>query len=639
MLSLMLGVRATISRFGAIAAFALAATTSAVATARSNDESALGCENKLGARWRRFALAPPPAPERKRPAPLVAPAPDRSSFSEGKEAKEPSKDDLRRRQHHRALLLREIDQLIDLLDVTPSWTPDHPRILRRLADRYSELEHDLGRDRDEIAARARLLEPTDSAAALRLGNQAKALAKLEGAARGWAIVLYREVVELHPDDCRYPLRKKGEQGCLDQVLFVLGQTLERAGEPALAQAPYRRLVADFAASPYAPRSFLALAEQSFSDARAGAVPWPRTIELYQSAVAGLAKDEVGAYARYKLAHAEWSAGDGEHALGDMFDAIRLAQTLHSSERAAAMLERARHDLVQLYAEAGDPAKALASFEPVSGGDGHERGAALEMQDELGRRLYDIGRFDEAIVAFEELKAKNGRGETCGYQSAITRAVIAAHGASKEQVSRALDAQLATYRASTATGPAASECAGNTLAVLLDVAMAWHVEAVGSNGFPGSGDALTMAAARALYVRAIANFPRGAIDAVASTEDEPGYARVLRAQGDLLYAERRWQECAVAFGAAEQANPNGGRAGDSLLFAGVCWQRALDEKLSGRESERRLTSAIFDDEVDRAMTRAFDRYACRALPAADDLDASAAHTTILRARDRVHRLER
>ncbi len=612
-----------IGRLAAVTAFALVVGTGADALARSGDETAQGCDGKVGARWRRFALAPLPVHKQQRATvvpPVERPAPERSA------------DDLRRRQHHRALLVREIDQLIDLLDATPSWTPDHPRVLRRLADRYAELEHDLSAERDDLAARAR--SSSDPAAAARLAAQARAIAKLEGSARGWAIVLYRQVVDLHPEHCRYPLRRRGEQGCLDQVLFVLGQELERAGEPALAGSPYRRLVTDFADSRYAPRAFLALAEQSFADSKSGGVPWSRTVDLYRSALAGLPEDEVGAYARYKLAHAAWSGGDASNALAEMFAAVRLAQGLRASEHAARMVERARHDLVQLYAEAGDPAKALAAFEPVSGGA--ERGPALEMLEELGRRLYDIGRFDEAIQVFEELKAKNGRGDACGYQSAITRAVIAAHGAGKEEVSRALDAQLASYR--TAPASSAAECGRNTLALIVDVAMAWHVEAVGSNGAGGTGDARTMEAARESYERVLSTFTPAEIDAVATADDEPGHARVMRAYGDLLYAERRWLDCAKAFGAAEQASPNGPRAGDTLLFEGVCWQRALEEKLPARESERGLTAAIFDGDSDAAMVRALDRYACRVDPAADDLEAAAAHTTVLRARERVHRLK-
>jgi hypothetical protein len=173
--------------------------------------------------------------------------------------------------------------------------------------------------------------------------------------------------------------------------------------------------------------------------------------------------------------------------------------------------------------------------------------------------------------------------------------------------------------------------------LLDVAMAWHVEAAGSNGFPGTGDPRTFEAANRAYQRVLASFSRAQIDAYGSTDSEPGFARVMRATGDLAYAERRWLDCARSFGAAEQANQGGQRAGDELLFAAVCWQRALDERLQARENERGLGRAVFDAGTDAALLAALDRYECRAAAAADDLEAAAAQTTVLGARDKLRRL--
>jgi tetratricopeptide (TPR) repeat protein len=631
-----------IGRWLALSAFALVFVNTRDSRARSGAETTANesCEAKVTAHWRRFALEPITT-RKPSPVPVFA-ANLRAAVSAGVSSDRPASG---RQLHTRALLVREIGQLVQLANVTPLWALDRPRTIRRLADGYVELEQDYAQDRQEASDRARLLQAIDPGGAARAQREADAAARLEGTMRGRAMVLFRELIDEHPSFCRFPMRKKGEQGCIDHVLFQLGQAYERAGEPGLAQAPYRRLVAELPSSNRAPRAYLALAEQSFSDARNNAVPWREVVELYSQAIAGLVStpggDQLGAYARYKRAHARWAQSDLQPALQDMLMAVRMAQRLPSSEPATAMLAHARRELVQLYAEAGDIPKALASFEPVSGGSASERGPALKMLEELGRRLLDIGRYEQAIAVFEELKAKNGRGDTCGYQTAITRAVIASQAQGKEPVEQALDTQLAAYRSSLtsdASDAQVVECGRRTVMLFVDVATAWHVEAIGSNGSGGTGDQRTIQAALRTYEKGIGNFSRHEIDAYAAKSDEPGYARVMRAYGDLLYSARQWQPCARAFAEAERADPNGPRAGDELLLASLCWRRALDEKLAAREQSRAASDFIFDGDGDKRMMGTFDRYACRVEPAATDLEAAAAHTTILRARDRVRTLK-
>ena len=106
----------------------------------------------------------------------------------------------------------------------------------------------------------------------------------------------------------------------------------------------------------------------------------------------------------------------------------------------------------------------------------------------------------------------------------------------------------------------------------ETAMAWHLEAVGSQGQRGTGDAKTMALAAQLYKQVVDTwkadefatfeFPR------IVKEDWPTIYKIKYAMADLLYFQKDWAKCGPAFDAVVAENPKAPEAGRSRVRRGA-----------------------------------------------------------------------
>ena len=106
-------------------------------------------------------------------------------------------------------------------------------------------------------------------------------------------------------------------------------------------------------------------------------------------------------------------------------------------------------------------------------------------------------------------------------------------------------------------------------------MAWHLEAVGSQGQRGTGDPKTMDLASLLYKKVADTwnaddfskfeFPR------LVKEDWPTIYKIKYNMADLLYFREQWAECGPAFDAVVQEDPKGEDAANAAYAAVLCYQ--------------------------------------------------------------------
>jgi TolA-binding protein len=139
-----------------------------------------------------------------------------------------------------ALVVTEIQQLEALKNVTDPSSPDHPMLLRRLAEDYAELEIAGASDPRKVEA-----------------------------ARAGAIRAYRELVTTH--GATYPL--------LDEVRYFLAWEYELGGDLANARRSYFELITQSPASKYVPLAYFAFGEAFFHEAATD----PSKLELAKQA--------------------------------------------------------------------------------------------------------------------------------------------------------------------------------------------------------------------------------------------------------------------------------------------------------------------------------------------------------------------
>ncbi len=123
--------------------------------------------------------------------------------------------------------------------------------------------------------------------------------------------------------------------------------------------------------------------------------------------------------------------------------------------------------------------------------------------------------------------------------------------------------------------AKDKCANRTAALATETAMAWHLEAVGSQGQRGTGDPKTMDLAALLYKKVADTwnadefskfeFPR------LVKEDWPTIYKIKYNMADLLYFREKWAECGPAFDSVVQEDPKGPRRAEAAYAAVLCYQ--------------------------------------------------------------------
>ncbi len=560
----------------------------------------------------------------------------------------------------RKLLVTEIANVERLYKSTPKKDKDRPRLLRRLAENYVELESSAFRDKVTAEVKAQELRKKNPKRAAVYKNEAKKSNQIIKAARNSAIKYYKQLKKDYPKWCQFPSNPEGNRGCMDEVLYYLAYEYEQAGNLDKAREVYLELTENWKKSKYVPNAYLAFGELFFQEAQGDPSKWPVAANFYKEVLKyDPPENKLWGYAAYKLGYVFWNQGDYGKAIDEFKKVIDFGKKYSSLPNSAGLAKSARRDIIPVYALAGDPGKAYAFFKPLS--EKGDDATTYKMMEDLGLNLLDTGHYPEAIILYKDLVNRQPRGaNSCFYQAQITKAVMATQSGQKDPIVAELKKQLEVYsnfQKAEHRGGDKLKCANTTAALLSETAMAWHLEAVGSGGVRGTGDTKTMDKATELYEMVTTNFTATQFKEFKFPrivkEDWPSIAKIKYAMADLLYFQKKWDKCGPAFDAVVAEDPNGPNAAEAAFASVLCYQNIYATKHadgSHRKGTGELPSAERDKgkkgeadkykpkaftEEQKGMITAFNRYVCYIKPPEGDKDALEQYVEVKYARARTY----
>jgi tetratricopeptide (TPR) repeat protein len=626
----------------ALWALSLVAATGAASVAHADGEQ--GCIG--GEAERAFVCAAPPPRSGPRPTPgASAPAATRTQkprVDPTKPGAPPAATAQERRRYAasvrtKELLMREVQGLVGLLASTPRNAPDRPKLLRRTAESFVELEAISFREQTERTIAADDAKRARSAAKEKAARTAaQQAAKMAGASRSEAIKYYTALADQHPRYCLTEARGGSRaSGCVDEVLHHLAYELEQDGKVDQARKVYLQLIQGHPSSPYLPGAYLAFGELFFGEAQANPSKWALAEQSYRKVLEYPPPENTSfGYAHYKLAYVYWNQGDHARALSELKRTVEHAAAFPRAPSAAGLASAARRDLVPIYAQTGDARKAHDFFRPLSGDGAGEASRTYAMMDELGQAYLDTGHYKDAISLYQDLLGRDRGPRSCIYQGRISEAVMAVRSGDKDAIQSQLAAQLAhRTRFAGESHPEAAKlaCDNLTASLMAETAMAWHLEAVGSGGVRGTGDDKTMRLAADLYDGVTATFDAERFARFTFPrlvkEDWPTLRKLSYHKADLLYSSKDWARCGPAFDAVVAQDPRGPLAEAASYGSATCYQNVyLTTHSGGRDrasagqlpgtasaradsgSSRRFQARPLTD-AQKAMVGSFDRYVC------------------------------
>jgi tetratricopeptide (TPR) repeat protein len=277
----------------------------------------------------------------------------------------------------RALVQTEVQGLEQLFAQVAQTAPDRPTIARRLAEDYVELET------------ASIQEGSASAAT---------------AARAKAIHFYSVIRTEYPS---YPQ--------FDEVLYYLAYEYEQASDMQNARKTYFELVQKRPDSKYIPNAYLAFGEMFYQDATND----PSKLDLAAQAYKEVIKypppaNAVYGYAWYKLAWIATTQGETEKALNGFKKTIDFGTSFAQLPGAGALASAARKDIIQPYAQKGNPSYAYNFFRTVSGDVSGSNDKTFEMMQSLGQAYMDTGHYADANILFKDLAIRDAA-HACRWQ--------------------------------------------------------------------------------------------------------------------------------------------------------------------------------------------------------------------------------
>lgn len=541
---------------------------------------------------------------------------------------------IRLQARQKGLLAIEARQVENLYSTTKKTAPDRLQITRRLADLYVELESAAFRDKTEAEIRRDELKkskPQLAGPQQTIANEAERSMK---AARGRAIDLYKEIVT-----------DFSTHASIDEVLYYLAYEYEQAGDLQRARAAYYDLIKKSPGSKFVPNAYLAFGELFFNEAQGDPSKWDLAAQAYAEVVKYPApQNKVQGYARYKLAYVFWNKGELDKALDSFKKTIEHGVVHPTLPGAAKLADSARRDVIPVYALKGDPARAYDFLHNISGDPPGVNDKTFKMLDDLGANYIDTGHYPEGIVVFKDLMTRDRGGRSCGYQAHVTEAVMALKSGDKDAIKSELENQIRmaeSFKSSAYSAEQKQQCASRSASLAIETAMSWHLEAVGSSGQRGTGDAKTMTLAAQLYKRAVDTWSAKEIASFEFPrivkEDWPTLFKIKYAMADLLYFQKDWPKCGPAFGAVVAEDPTGPEASKAAYAEALCYQNVYEDthrnnagrrgggNMPGQTAARtpahedartRLAPKEMKGEQ-LAMVHAFDRYICNVKPAASD----------------------
>jgi TolA-binding protein len=567
----------------------------------------------------------------------------------------------------RQLLITEIQGLERLYSSTPKNAPDRPKLLRRLAEGYVELESAAFRDKTEAGMRAD--EAKRKAPKTVAAHQAEAAKanKILVAARSAAIKHYGSLKNQYSKWCQNnnPSDPAKSTGCTDEVLYYLAYEYEQASQLGEARKVYFELINNWPKSKFIPNAYLAFGELFFNEAQGDPSKWALAEQSYREVIKYPApENKVWGYAHYKLGYVAWNQGDFPVALSEFKKTIDYGTQYKQLPNAEQLAVSARRDIIPIYALAGDPKKAYDFLKPISGDSGVNSDKTYKMMDDLGQNYLDTGHYKEGIDLYLDLINRDRGPKICKYQGHIAEATLAMKSGRKDDIMVQLSKMLEVHnKFLTDSNPEAAKltCSNTTAGLLSETAMAWHMEAVGTGGVRGTNDPKTMKLAAELYEKVVTNFKQEQFAKFEFPrivkEDWPNIFKIRYAMADLLYFQKDWAKCGPAFDAVVAEDPNGPQAPEAAYASVLCYQKIYAETHQGgadkkgggnlpssqpkkgqkdaKTAEKAKFAARDFTDNQKGMITAFNRYVCYIKPAASDKEAQEQYVEVKYARARTY----
>ena len=271
----------------------------------------------------------------------------------------------------RQLLITEIQGLEGLFSNTPKSSQDRPKLMRRLAEGYVELESAAFRDKTEASMKADEAKAKGSGNVAGFREEAGKADKILSASRQAAIKHYTNLKSQYPKYCQTSAADPAKStGCGDEVLYYLAFEHEQANQLDDARKVYLELIQSWPASKYIPNAYLAFGELFFNDAQGDPSTWDLAEPSYTEVIKYPPPDnKVYGYAHYKLGYVFWNKGDFARALSEFKNTIEYGVQYSTLPNAEQLATSARRDMIPVYALAGDPKRAYDFIKPLSGDGG------------------------------------------------------------------------------------------------------------------------------------------------------------------------------------------------------------------------------------------------------------------------------
>jgi tetratricopeptide (TPR) repeat protein len=564
----------------------------------------------------------------------------------------------------RQLLVTEIQGLESLFSSTPKSSQDRPKLMRRLAEAYVELESAAFRDKTEAGMKADEAKAKGSGNVAAFREEAGKADKVLDLSRQQAIKYYTSLKSQFPKYCQTSAADPAKStGCGDEVLYYLAYEYEQANKLDDARKVYLELIQSWPASKYIPNAYLAFGELFFNDAQGDPSKWDLAEQSYTKVVGYPPPDnKVFGYAHYKLGYVYWNKGDFARALSEFKKTIEYGVQYSTLPNAEQLATSARRDMIPVYALAGDPKRAYDFIKPLSGDGGGSTEHTFKLMDDLGQNYLDTGHYPEGIALYQDLKNRDRGPKFCVYQGHITEATLAMKSGNKDVIMTELKNQLDVHNTFVKGGAgdadAKLKCSNITADLLAETGMAWHLEAVGSGGVRGTGDRKTMALAADLYAMVVKNFKA---DDFAKfefprivKEDWPTIFKIKYEMADLLWFQKDWAKCGPAFDAVVAEDPTGPLAAEAAYASVLCYQNIYTEQHQGgadRKGSGNLPGGKKDKEKkadkskqlapkdftegQKGMITAFNRYICYIKPDASNKEALDNYVEVKFARARTY----
>ena len=471
------------------------------------------------------------------------------------------------------LLEREIEITKRLIKNTPVTNRQRPDYLLRLAESYFEMVQTQNAEvrglDDPIFQACRVKKNTAKCRELR-GKQKKAEEGLDKL-REANITALATLVRDHQDFRR-----------MDEVLFSLGFALEEMKQFDRARQVYFRLIKGYPQSNFIPNAYLSFAEYYFQqgDMAAAKQFYEKVTEIPPE------RNKVYGYALYKMAWCAYNLEDFRGSLEKFVETVKFGTENPDAHNVANLVKQARREMIMPYAQVGNPGKALEFFSRWA----KDEAESYEMFERLGELYYDTGQWPNVIAVYHKLMAERSSEEkVCYWQTRVTNAVISSKP-KPDQVTE-IERMGDLYEAFS-TGSAGEEakktCKQASAAVLVELATAWHREAIGTDTQPGTNDRRTMELASKLYRMILDKFPD--MESMEFPEidrrDWPTQYRVAYFYAELLWKMESWGDCGPAFDKVVDLDPQGEFTADAAYAAVLCYNKSYQQSYAGSQTEVR-----------------------------------------------------